>query len=509
MIYQGRRECFAEFTELGSLAAPVIVSYVLEMLPGAIAIAFAGHVVGDTGSDAHIAGASLSTMFSNVFGAVPGLGISMALDTLCSQAVGRGDGKAMGIDLQTTLAVVLAMTLPLAPVNWFCEKLLLAVGQDSANAAAAGAYNRVQFFGMPFLFIYEAIKKVLQAQGTVGPMIFAAVLGNVVVVAVGYILVIGPLKVLGLGYLGAAVARVAGLATMALALGLAVWGPSRRLRGSYGSFWSGWDVRAALSAARVREVLSLGLPGLLMLGFEWTAFEIMTLLAGLLSNPTVTVGAHATVLNTCTLTFMVYMGIGVSGGVIVGKRVGKGDAQGARRAAATSVFAVSIAAGAGGLLLIAMQDVIPSLFTSDGAVRRAAKQLIPIGAAFQLMDGLQAACGGTLRGIGKQTLGARLTFLAFYVVGLPLAAVLSLETPLHLQGLWLGITCGILVACGVGLYVLCTGDWKAWVGESLRREALKGAPAQESADEESVALAVNASPLALSALDEQAPFLAE
>ena len=54
---------------------------------------------------------------------------------------------------------------------------------------------------------------------------------------------LGPLKSLGLGFLGAAVARLAGQATMALVLGLAVWGPLPGLREKYGAFWSGWEVR--------------------------------------------------------------------------------------------------------------------------------------------------------------------------------------------------------------------------------------------------------------------------
>ncbi|KAK0944574.1 hypothetical protein LTS01_026082, partial [Friedmanniomyces endolithicus] len=58
---------------------------------------------------------------------------------------------------------------------------------------------------------------------------------------------------------------------------------------------------------------------------------------------------------------------------------------------------------------------IPQLFTNDRDVIDLAAKVLPINAAFQLVDSLAAQMNGLLRGIGKQEVGGYIGLVAYYV----------------------------------------------------------------------------------------------
>ena len=76
-----------------------------------------------------------------------------------------------------------------------------------------------------------------------------------------------------------------------------------------------------------------------------------------------------------------------------------------------------------------------------------------------MVDSINAASQGVFRGSGRQVLGAKLNFLAFYIVGLPLSAVLDFCFNGGLISLWLGITAGLLTSCVFSVTYVYNTDW--------------------------------------------------
>lgn len=68
--------------------------------------------------------------------------------------------------------------------------------------------------------------------------------------------------------------------------------------------------------------------------------------------------------------------------------------------------------------------------------------------------------GGIIRGIGLQTKGFIIALVCYYVVGIPLAAVLAFLTQLGLTGTWVGIaTCSVTVNISFTV-LLFVSQWK-------------------------------------------------
>jgi MATE family multidrug resistance protein len=76
-------------------------------------------------------------------------------------------------------------------------------------------------------------------------------------------------------------------------------------------------------------------------------------------------------------------------------------------------------------------------------VARLTVPLLVIGAIFQLFDGIQAIGVGVLRGMSDVTIPTVSTFVAYWVIGLPLAALLMFQYDMGLEGIWYGLTAGL------------------------------------------------------------------
>ncbi|KDO23821.1 hypothetical protein SPRG_11253 [Saprolegnia parasitica CBS 223.65] len=413
------------------LAPPVMLTYVLGFLPGVVSLIVVGH------SDAAdvqlvLGAASLADMYFNVTGYSIGLGLASAMDTLCSQAYGAGNLQRIGVLLQSGLLVLSVLFLPILLLHLFATDLLLALHQPERVAVLAGAYARWLVLGLPFAFVYELLKKTLQAQNVALPMVYCTLVGNAVNAIVGYVLVHHS----AYGFLGAAIGRSAANIAQPLCLGVYYWWhPNAR------AFWPGWNWRCA--AAGVGEFLVYGAPGMLMMMFEWCSFEFIAILSGLLPNAIVSI-----------VLDWLYYGIAVSATVRVGNAIGSNDPTRAKIALkAVLVAAACFATLLMGLLYLARQ-AYPLVFTRDAEIASLASEVGLVVVAFQLPQAINQTTQGILRGCGLQGKGAVINFVAYLIVGLPLGYALAFPWQLDLPGLWIGMVFAFLTAATIGLGLL-------------------------------------------------------
>ena len=156
--------------------------------------------------------------------------------------------------------------------------------------------------------------------------------------------------------------------------------------------------------------------------------------------------------------------LAIAAQVLVGRTLGSGDGAEAR-AAALRVILWSVVAGAVFAVgLLALEDVIPRLFTGDAVVQERAGEIWPIFALMMPVNGAVFALDGILIGAGdtRFIMWAMLAAAAVYV---PIA-LLALHEGWGIRGVWWGLAALIAVravTCGARF---AGGRW-----------ALTGAPA--------------------------------
>lgn len=379
------------------------------------------------------------------------------MDTLGSQAFTGGTPTDLSVHFQRGLVLLWLLFIPIAILWANIRPVLMALGQTADLSNNVEEYLTVLIIGGPAYIGFESLKKYLQCQGIMTYSTITLTLIFPVNVGLNIALVhFTPLKLVG-----SALALSLSYWLIFIFLGLMTYfSPTHSSNGA----WSRISTRRILDPRGCMTFLKLALPGIVMVGTEWAAFEIVAIAAGNLGP--LPLAAQSVIMTTDQILNTIPFGLGVAASARVGNLLGAQDAEGAKRAAHAAAL-VSVMAGSVVMaIMLATKDVFGVLFSSDPAVIHLVARVMPLVASFQISDGLANSCGGVLRGQGRQHLGALFNIIAYYVLALPMGISLAFLTDLKLQGLWIGQVVALSLV-GMGLYTV------VWKGTNWEKEVQK------------------------------------
>jgi MATE family multidrug resistance protein len=421
----------AELRALVTLSAPIILTQL-----GFIAMSLVDTAVVGRVSVEDLAGAGIGRALAFAPIMVP-FGVATGLEPIASQAVGAGEpGRAWGGYL-ATLKASLLLCAPAVLVSFAVTLALPWMGVDGPVLDRVRLYIAGQTPGLAAMVAFQAAKTLLQAHGRTGPALVASLGANVVNVVVCNLLVRGDdaLRVVGLpavglpklGALGAGLAfSIASFFMLAFVVVAALRHRERA---------------AAGSPVTVADVYRVGFPvGLQMLA-EVGVFSLASALAGSLGAEVA--AAHQIAIGMISFTFMAALGVSGATAVRVGYAVGAGVSP--RRVGILGILLGGAAMSVGVAAFTGAPEAIVSLFTRDEHVAAVGVQLLRIAAVFQLFDGVQSVAAGALRGAGDVRFPFIANVVAHWLVGLPLSLVLAFALHGGAQGLWWGLTAGLIV----------------------------------------------------------------
>ncbi|KAF7370931.1 MATE efflux family protein [Mycena sanguinolenta] len=233
--------------------------------------------------------------------------------------------------------------------------------------------------------------------------------------------------------------------------------------------WDGFQPFAVFHPRSCYLFLKLAVPGILMVGTEWAAFEIVALAAGRLGA--LPLAAQSVIMTTDQILNTIPFGIGVAASARVGNLIGAKSPSAAKHAAHASALLSVVVGLVVMIVMLATRDVYGYLFSDDGDVVKLVGRVMPLVASFQVADGLAGSCGGVLRGQGRQHLGALFNCVAYYMLALPLGISLAFhpQISLGLQGLWIGQVVALFLVGGGEYYVVWRSDWDLEVKRGAER----------------------------------------
>lgn len=416
-----------DFDELVRLAVPVVVVQVGLMFMGVVDTLMVGRL-----SAADLAAVSLGNLYFFLF-VVFGMGVLLSLDPVVSQAVGAEDDEAVARGIQRGLILAVGLSILTIAGLLPAHPVLTALRQPDDVVPLAAGYARAVIAGVfPFL-AFVVFRQTLQAMGRLKAIVVAVVAANLMNVLLNWTLVMGNLGAPRMGAVGTGWASSISRWTLLLILILLA---RRTLVPLLRPFRPG--VR---ELAPLLRMLRLGTPIGFQLMLEYGAFAFTGILVGLLG--TVPMAAHQIAINLASLTFMVPLGVGQATAVLVGRAVGRGNPEGARRAASAGLVAggAFMAASAAAFLLVPYG--LARLYTTEGVVLALAATLIPIAGIFQVSDGLQVVAAGVLRGVGDTRVPAVANAAGFWLLGIPVGLLLGFKSGMGAVGLWWGLAVGL------------------------------------------------------------------
>jgi len=281
------------------------------------------------------------------------------------------------------------------------------------------------------LMIFQTFRQYAEGlSDTFSPMI-VSVFANLLNVLFNYMLIYGKLGAPALGLNGAGIATLMARVLMFLIM---IWWIKRKLDGFQWKYqWSG-----------IKELLRIGLPSGLQYVFEVGAFATAAIMVGWISAEAL--AAHNIALNLAAISYMAATGLAAASTIRIGNQMGLKDKQNLRIAGFTSFALVAVFMAICGLLFISLRKVLPALYIEDQVVQMTAASLLIIAAAFQISDGLQAVGLGVLRGLTDVRVPTIVTFIAYWIIAIPVGYWFAFNEGHGVQGVWYGLSIGLTIS---------------------------------------------------------------
>jgi MATE family multidrug resistance protein len=422
----------AEVRASARLAAPLAAGYVSHGLVGFVDTVVAGHHGTHT-----LAAVAVGTALFWLPMLVP-LGMLMAVPPSVAQLDGGGRRGEIAALFQQALWLALALGLAMFALISLLPPLLPALGIDPAIVPGAAQFLAAIRWGIPGFTLYLAMRYLSDGLHWSLPTMVFGFGGLVLLAPLGYALTHGRFGFPALGAAGLGWASAAMFWAQALAFALYL---ARAPRFAPLALFARWR-RPHLPT--LAGLLRTGLPIGVTVTMEGSLFIVTALLIGRLGE--VPVAAHQIAINVATLCFMLPFGIAEATTVRVGHARGRGDRAGLRRAWAAGLVLVLATQAASAAVLVGGHRAIAALYTADPLVAALAARLLLYAALFQFPDGIQVLSAGALRGLKDTRVPMWLAALAYWGIGMPVGAGLGLGLGWGPEGMWLGLTAGLLVA---------------------------------------------------------------
>jgi len=416
------------------LAIPVVISQLGHVLVQTSDSIIIGHFSGTIA----LAAVSLVTSIF-VIALVIGIGISYGSTPLIAQENGRENFAECGRLLSNSLFINIITGIVLCLVICFGFELLLNhLHQSPQVVEQARPFLLLLGLSLIPMLIFNTFKQFAEGLGFTKQAMMISIWGNVLNILVGITLVKGLFGIPPMGIKGVGYATLLDRCTMAAVMGFYVFRSKH-----FKKYLKDFALRN-IDKLRSRQILKIGLPVGMQYTFEVSAFSGAAILMGTISPATQ--AAHQVAINLASLTYMMSSGVSAAAAIKAGNNYGAKNYSGLRISAISSYHIVIAFMAVTALVFTIFNRVLPLMYTTDNNVIVIAAQLLIIAAFFQLFDGTQVIGLGVLRGMGDVNVPTVITFLAYWVVGLPVGYVLGIVYKMGANGIWYGLTLGLMVA---------------------------------------------------------------
>ncbi|MFC2109639.1 MATE family efflux transporter [Bacteroidota bacterium] len=422
----------SEFKKNMQLAYPVMLGQL-----GHVLVGFADSImVGELGP-APLAAVSLANSLAFIAFSI-GIGFTFAITPLIAEAhtsnnIARGKSYFQhGILMSLVLSVVLCGVL------FLMKPLMYLMDQPVEVVEYASPYFDIVMYSMIPMLLFQAYKQFSDGMSQTKYPMRAAIIANVINVIINYLLIYGKfgfpkMELIGAG-LGTLISRVLMLAFIMYIV---------HTKDVFAVFVD--KIRFTNIKKRfIFKVFNVGYPSAMQMFFEVGMFAGGILLAGMIG--TEAQAANQISLNLATMTYMLAVGLGVTATIRVGNQKGLKNFVELKRIALSVLLLMLILDIFLAIGFVILKDYLPTLYVQDIEVVKLAATLLIVAGLFQISDGIQVVLLGALRGLQDVKKPMIITFIAFWVVGLPVSYFLGLKTDLGAIGIWIGMLVSLTVS---------------------------------------------------------------
>ena len=414
----------------GILSIPIIISQVGHIITSMSDNIFLGFI----GIEEQAAGILSGNVFTLLL--VFSIGMSQGLTPLVAGANVNNqlDQKASLLKNSFILNLIVSVVLfGLASV--FASNLQL-LDQPEDVAILARPFVEVISFSLIPVTIFFTLKQYAEGLTNTRASMYISIIGNIINIILNYCLIYGKFGLPCIGYMGAAWATFWARVFMAVAFAFYIV-YHKKLKEIVKPF-----LQEKITATQLKNLFSIGIGPALQFVFEVAAFAFAGIMAGWLGK--ITLDAHGIALSIAAFTYMFTSGISGAASIRVANYNGLNDWKNIKIAGKAGFVLAGIIMMAFAVVFLFSYEILPTFFNKHAEVIKISSGLILVAALFQFFDGIQVTGLGVLRGLSDVKMPTIIALTAYWIIALPLAYYLGFIAKLGINGIWYGLTAGLI-----------------------------------------------------------------
>ncbi|KAG2332999.1 hypothetical protein Bca52824_004179 [Brassica carinata] len=455
-----------ESISIAKISLPLVFTGLLLYFRSFVSLFFLGGLGRPT-----LAGGSLALAFANITGYSLFSGLTMGVESICSQAFGAKRYNLVQATIRRGVVLLLLTSLPVSLLWINIVKILEMLKQDEDLASEAHTFLLYSVPDLVAQSFLHPLRVYLRTQSKTLPLSICTAVASVLHLPITFLLV----SYLGFGIKGIALSGVVSNFNLVVFLFVYI----RFLEDKKSINDEVLEEEVEDSVREWKKLLGLAVPSCVSVCLEWWCYEIMILLCGFLINPKATVASMGILIQITSLVYIFPSSLSFGVSTRVGNELGSNRPERARRAAVVGL-GLSIALGFTALTFtVSVRNMWARLFTDDEDIVKLTLMALPIVGLCELGNCPQTTGCGVLRGSARPRIGANVNMAAFYVVGMPVGMVLAFWFGFGFKGLWLGMLAA-QISCVCGMMVAtCRTNWEL---EAVRARELTAVDGGSSGD---------------------------
>lgn len=420
-----------------TLALPVMITQV-----GQVSVnLFDNIIVGKLLGAQALASVSLgNAVFFSIF--VFALGFSFAIPPLVSEAHSQQKHETINSVFRHGFVINLGVGLALMLLLFLAMPVLYHMDQPAEIIPDTIGFLSIMTVSILPFMVFQTLREVSEGLSYTIGVTKATIIANVINVVLNYVFIKGMFGFPAMGVEGSALASLIARIFMMVFLYYVLLKEKSTRR-----YIKDFSLKiAGFSKQMFGKMLKIGFPTALQMFFEVTAFAGAAFICGLVSAKDI--ASHQIALSMASFTFNLCIGFSVASTVLIGRKRGERDFVGLKKVGTNNLKIVFLFMMFCGLIFIVGRDILPTFFTrkEDVEVILLASKLMIIAALFQLSDGIQVVALGCLRGIQDVKIPSFITFVAYWIIAIPLGYFLCVPLKMGAFGVWIGLGLGLTIS---------------------------------------------------------------
>jgi MATE family multidrug resistance protein len=428
---------YTNVKSLAKLSYPILIAQLIQNLMGFIDIVMAGRVSAIDMAAVAVANSIWLPLILTIYGLV------MALAVIVSQLAGAKDYLAISEQTYQTAWIALALGLSLIGLYYLLAPIIAPTLELEGNLKPLlFDYLRYIVWGAPGYCLYLVLRNYAEGLSYTKPTMVISIIGLLINIPANYIFIYGELGAPALGGAGCGVATA--IVYWAMFLGMFLYAfYSKTLKKATlfdKWFWPNW--------AKIKNIFSLGTPIALSLLFEVSLFAVVAII--LVPFGAETVASHQIALNFSGLIFMVPLSLAMATTIKVGNALGDKNHQQAKAYTTHAIILGLLLAVCTAIITLVFRVPIVAIYTDEIPVIELAANIMLLATLYQFSDTVQVVSAGALRGYKDTKSILYITFVAYWLIGLPVGIVLGITDwfvpKMGAYGFWIGFIVGLSTA---------------------------------------------------------------